>query len=43
MMTGMINPDGTVGPVGGILEKIMGANSKGIKVFLIPSGSQLSK
>jgi len=38
MMTGMINPDGTVGPVGGILEKIMGANEKGIKTFLIPSG-----
>jgi len=41
MMTGMINPDGTVGPVGGILEKIMGANAKGIKVFLIPSGQSV--
>ena len=41
MMTGMINPDGTVGPVGGILEKIMGANAKGIKVFLIPSGQSI--
>ena len=41
MMTGMINPDGTVGPVGGIIEKIMGANAKGIKVFLIPSGQSV--
>ncbi|KYC51536.1 MAG: Archaeal Lon protease [Candidatus Methanofastidiosum methylothiophilum] len=41
MMTGMINPDGTVGPVGGILEKIMGANEKGIKTFLIPSGQSV--
>ncbi|NYT03419.1 MAG: hypothetical protein GKC00_01785 [Candidatus Methanofastidiosa archaeon] len=41
MMTGMINPDGTVGPIGGILEKIMGANAEGIKVFLIPSGQSV--
>ncbi|KYC45274.1 MAG: Archaeal Lon protease [Candidatus Methanofastidiosum methylothiophilum] len=41
MMTGMINPDGTVGPVGGILEKIMGANSTGTKIFLIPSGQSV--
>ena len=41
MMTGMINPDGTVGPVGGILEKIMGANAKGTKIFLIPSGQSV--
>jgi len=41
MMTGMINPDGTVGPVGGILEKIMGANEIGIKTFLIPSGQSV--
>lgn len=41
MMTGMINPDGTIGPVGGILEKVMGANEIGIKTFLIPSGQSV--
>ncbi len=41
MMTGMVNPDGTVGPVGGIMEKIMGANEHGTKIFLIPSGQSV--
>ncbi len=36
MMTGMINPDGTIGPVGGILEKASAAASVGAKLFLIP-------
>ena len=40
MMTGMIDPDGSVGPVGGIPEKIDAANSVGAKRFLIPKGQE---
>jgi uncharacterized protein len=38
MMTGMINPDGTVGPVGGIYEKAKAASEFGITLFLVPQG-----
>ncbi len=41
MMTGMINPDGTIGPVGGILEKASAAAEAGMKLFLIPQGQQI--
>lgn len=41
MMTGMINPDGTIGPVGGILEKAAAAASVGAKLFLIPEGQRV--
>lgn len=41
MMTGMINPDGTIGPVGGILEKASAAASVGAKLFLIPQGQRI--
>ncbi|ASJ02120.1 ATP-dependent protease [Thermococcus profundus] len=41
MMTGMINPDGTIGPVGGILEKASAAASVGAKLFLIPEGQRI--
>ncbi len=37
-MTGTINPDGTVGPVGGIAEKLTGASAEGYKRVLIPMG-----
>jgi uncharacterized protein len=37
-MTGTINPDGTVGPVGGIPHKIEGAAAAGMKLVLIPAG-----
>lgn len=40
MMTGMINPDGSIGPVGGILEKIKAAKSKNVDYFLIPKGER---
>ncbi|AEH06639.1 S16 family serine protease [Methanothermococcus okinawensis] len=40
MMTGMINPDGSIGPVGGILEKIKAAKSRNVEYFLIPSGER---
>lgn len=37
-MTGMINPDGTIGPVGGIPDKLQAAAQAGYKVFLVPVG-----
>ncbi|ABR56950.1 conserved hypothetical protein [Methanococcus aeolicus Nankai-3] len=40
MMTGSINPDGSIGKVGGILEKINASHSKNISCFLIPSGER---
>ncbi len=39
-MTGTINPDGTVGPVGGIPHKIEGAAEHGAKLVLIPAGQR---
>jgi len=41
-MTGTINPDGTVGPVGGIVHKIEGAAEAGKKLVLIPVGQRYS-
>ena len=38
VMTGMINPDGSIGPIGGIPQKIDAAYSVGAKRFLIPQG-----
>ncbi len=38
VMTGMINPDGSIGPIGGITKKIDAANSVGATRFLIPEG-----
>ena len=39
-MTGTINPDGTIGPAGGIPQKIQGAVRAGKKTVLIPYGSR---
>ncbi len=39
-MTGTINPDGTIGPVGGIPQKIEGAHKAGKKLVLIPAGQR---
>ncbi len=36
MLTGTINPDGTIGPVGGVLEKARAAKSIGAETFLVP-------
>ena len=38
VMTGMINPDASIGPIGGIPQKIDAANSVGATIFLIPKG-----
>lgn len=41
-MTGTINPDGSIGPVGGITHKLSGAHASGIKSFGFPVGQRLS-
>ena len=40
-MTGMIYPDGFIGPVGGIPYKLEAAASHGAKYFLIPAGQRI--
>ncbi|MEM4534435.1 MAG: S16 family serine protease [Desulfurococcaceae archaeon] len=40
-ITGMINPDGTIGPVGGLKEKLEAVASSGFKIFLIPRGQRI--
>ena len=40
-MTGMIYPDGFIGPVGGIPYKLKAAADKGAKIFLIPKGQRV--
>jgi len=37
--TGEMETDGTVAPIGGIRQKMAGASSHGVKVFLVPSGN----
>jgi PDZ domain-containing protein len=34
--TGTISPEGTVGPIGGIQQKIAGASASGAELFLVP-------
>ncbi len=41
VMTGMVNPDGTVGPVGGIPEKLEAAAQGGARMFLVPAGQRI--
>lgn len=41
MITGTINPDGTIGRIGGVPEKAEVAREAGAKVFLVPSGQGL--
>ncbi len=40
-MTGMIYPDGFIGPVGGIPYKLKAAADHGAKIFLIPKGQRV--
>ncbi|RLI73254.1 serine protease-like protein, partial [Archaeoglobales archaeon] len=40
-MTGMIYPDGFIGPVGGIPYKLEAAANNGAKIFLIPKGQRV--
>ena len=39
-MTGMVDPDATLGPVGGVPEKLLAAADSGVKVFVIPAGQE---
>lgn len=39
-VTGTINPDGSIGKVGGILEKSLAAAENGAKVFVVPEGEE---
>ncbi len=41
-MTGMIYPDGYIGPVGGIPYKLKAAAKNGAKFFLIPKGQRIA-
>lgn len=41
-ITGTINPDGTIGPAGVIIQKIEGAAKAGKKLILIPLGQRYS-
>ena len=38
LMTGTIQSDGTIGPIGGVLEKAQAAANYGARTFLVPSG-----
>lgn len=40
-LTGAINPDGTIGPVGGVRHKLDGAIRDGVKFFGYPIGARL--
>ena len=42
-MTGMIDPDTTVGPVGGVPEKLTAAARAGVKLFAIPAGQSKAR
>jgi hypothetical protein len=42
-MTGTINPDGSIGPVGGIYHKLAGAQAKGMRKVLIPAGQRMEE
>ncbi|VXB12144.1 PDZ domain-containing protein [Aeromicrobium sp. 9AM] len=37
--TGEMTPDGTVGPIGGIRQKMAGAANKGATIFLVPAAN----
>jgi uncharacterized protein len=43
VVTGMINPDGTIGPVGGIPEKLEAAAEVGAKIMLVPAGQLITQ
>ena len=43
MITGTINPDGTIGPVGGVDAKAQAAKEIGVKTFLVPAGQSVQK
>ena len=42
MMTGTIEPDGTIGKVGGVDKKAEAARSQGASKFLVPKGQKVT-
>jgi len=40
-VTGMVAPDGSVGPVGGVYEKAWAASRAGVKLFIVPPGQSV--
>ena len=40
--TGEIFPDGSIGPIGGIKQKVIGAREAGVDAFLVPAGENAS-
>ncbi len=42
-LTGTINPDGSAGPVGGIVQKMEGAKAAGLRRFGFPAGTRTCK
>ena len=42
-VTGMIQPDTSIGPVGGLKEKLEAAASAGAKLFIVPAGQEVYK
>ena len=41
-MTGMVDPDATLGPVGGVPEKLLAAAQSGVRIFVIPAGQEMA-
>jgi Lon-like protease len=41
--TGEINPDGSIGPVGGLKQKTIGAREAHVDAFLVPAGDNASE
>ena len=39
-MTGTISPDGSIGQVGGVLEKALAAAENGARIFIVPYGEE---
>jgi uncharacterized protein len=43
VMTGTINPDGTIGPIGGVVQKAEAVHSIGAERFLVPQGQTTAR
>ncbi len=41
-MTGTIERDGTIGPIGGVMEKALSLKGTAVKLFLVPKGQSVS-
>ncbi|MBI5147144.1 MAG: hypothetical protein HZA84_08025 [Thaumarchaeota archaeon] len=42
LLTGTIQPDGTIGPIGGVAEKADAAGKYGAKTFIVPTGQAIT-